>query len=393
MDRTRHLHSDGIVIVGGGLAGQRCVEALRREGYERTIKLVCAEPHLPYDRPPLSKELLIDPGCDARIAYRSEHWYRERSIDVLLGVPASALDAAARRLTLADGSSVSYDQLLIATGGRPRSLPVLSGYDNVSVLRTLDDARELRDALGSGRCLGVIGAGFIGLEVAATARKLGVEVTLIEAAEFPLVGVLGARLGGWFAELHRAEGVDLRTGVKVDRVRGGRSAQALHLSDGRSVEVDHVVVGAGIEPNVGWLAASGVAQSCGVTVDTDGRTQLPHVYAAGDAAATFDAATGCHVPGSHWEAAARDGARVARMMLGKIPGPSPLTSFWTDQYGLRIQLVGRAHPDDAIELDGELAQRNFTATYHRAGRAVAALLVDRPRLLPAARQLIEKGTP
>jgi 3-phenylpropionate/trans-cinnamate dioxygenase ferredoxin reductase component len=385
--------SDGIVIAGGGLAGQRCAEALRRGGYERAIKVVCAENHRPYDRPPLSKELLTGAIHDTRLSYRAAEWYREQAVDLLLGVRAAALRPVTRRLTLSDGTALRYEQLLICTGGRPRTLPTLAGYDNVSVLRTLDDSRLLREVLVAGGRLAVIGAGFIGLEVAASARRLGLEVTLVEAAGAPLVGILGPQLGGWFMQLHRAEGVDVRTGVTVDRVQSNGAVRALRLSDGAAVGVDHVVVGAGIEPEVDWLADSGLDTSCGVPIDAHGRTALERVFAAGDAAATFDQSLGRHVPGSHWEAAGRQGARAARVMLGLDPGEEPVTSFWTDQYGLRIQYVGNARMADSVEIDGDPEARDFTATFSRAGRAVAALLVNRPRYLPAARTLIKKGRP
>lgn len=382
---------DGIVIAGGGLAAQRCAESLRREGYDGPVRLVCSEHHRPYDRPPLSKELLTDAAYDARLPYRRAQWYQDQSVDLLPGVSAAGLDPVARRLSLSDGSALRYEQLLIATGGRPRTLPVLTDYGNVSVLRTLDDARELREVLASRPRLAVIGAGFIGLEIAATARTLDVEVTVVEAAPCPLIGVLGAELGSWFARLHEAEGVVLRTEVTVDRVDANGTVRALRLSDGSAVGVDHILLGAGIEPDVAWLAGSGLDVAGGVAVDVHGRTAIEHVFAAGDAAATYDQSCGRHVPGSHWEAAGRQGARVGRLMVGLDPGPAPPTSFWTDQYGLRIQYVGNGRGADAVEIDGDPESRDFTAIFSRAGRAVAALLVGRPRGLPAARRLIEKG--
>ncbi|HET8980091.1 MAG TPA: FAD-dependent oxidoreductase [Solirubrobacteraceae bacterium] len=388
----RRLSDDGIVIAGGGLTGQRCAETLRRNGYTGALRLVCAERHLPYDRPPLSKAALLD-DADARgLAYRAGPWYQRQSVDVLLGVRATALDADRRTVALSDGHALRYRRLLIATGGRPRPLPLLSGYDNVSVLRTLEDAARLRSVLAAGRRLAIIGAGFIGLEIAATARRRGVAVTIIEAANCPLEGVLGTRLGSWFARLHRDEGVDVRTGVTVESALGARSVRSLRLSTGAVVETDHVVVGVGSAADVDWLRDSPLGTPAGVTVDAQGRTGLPDVFAAGDAAATFDPVSGRHVAGSHWEAAARDGTRVAQLMLGLDPGPRPLTSFWTDQYGLRIQYVGRRRPGDVLAIDGQPSRRDFTATFLRQGRIVAALLVNRPRQLPAIRQAIEKGT-
>ena len=353
--------------------------------------MVCSEPHRPYDRPPLSKELLTGVHAETSLSYRPASWYTEHAIDLLLGVGAAGLNPAERRLRLSDGRTLRYEQLLIATGGRPRTLPLLLGYENVSHLRTVDDAVALREVLFGAPRLAVIGAGFIGLEIAATARRLGVEVTLIEAGGCPLEGVLGSELGSWFARLHASEGVHVLTGRTVARVDANGAVRSITLSDGTVVGTDHLVVGVGIEPEVAWLRGSGLDVSGGIPVDPHGQTKIRGVFAAGDAAATYDDACGRHVPGSHWEAAGRQGGRAARVMLGLPPGRAPLTSFWTDQYGLRIQYVGQGRLADSVEIDGDPESRSFTAFFTRAGRAVAALLVNRPRSLPAARQAIEKG--
>ena len=383
--------SGAVVVVGGGLAGQRCTETLRRQGYEGPIRVVCAERHPPYDRPPLSKEILSGEQAVDSLAFRAPDWYAQHEIDLLLGVPAVALYPAERRVCLSDGSSLRYSKLLIATGSRPRMLPALDGFRNVSALRTVDEARALGAALRERPRLAVVGAGFIGQEVAATARALGAEVTMIEAAPCPLVGVLGTELGDWFAQMHRTEGVDLVTDATITQVFANGDVRALQLSNGRVVETDHVVVGIGVSPEVRWLAGSGLEVAHGIPVDPHGRTGVEDVFAVGDAAATYDALAGAHVPGSHWEAAGRQGARAARAMLGLEPGTVPVTSFWTDQYGIRIQYLGHASLADGLEIDGRPAERNFTATFTRAGRPVAALLVDRPRFLPAARKAIENG--
>ena len=385
------VNSDGIVIAGGGLAAQRCAEALRRNGCERPIRMVCAEPHRPYDRPPLSKDLLTGEHAAGELPFRPADWYEQHDVDLLLGVAAIGLLPSRRRVLLSDGAILRYEKLLVATGSRPRMLPVLEGYENVSVLRTVDDSSRLRDALRSGPSLAVLGAGFIGLEVAATARKLGAEVTMIEAAACPLAGVLGPQLGEWFARLHREQGVEVITDATVSGVEANGVVRALKLSTGRAVASDHVVVGIGVDADVSWLRGSGLSHERGVPVDPDGRTELEDVFVAGDAAATFDPLLGGHVPGSHWEAAGRQGARAARAMLGLEPGRAPLTSFWTDQYGVRILYLGHARLADSFTIDGDPSRRNFTATFTRAGRPVAALLVDRPRSLPAARKLIENG--
>ena len=391
--RTRRPHRSGVVIVGGGLAGQRCAETLRRSGYDAPIRMVCAEPHRPYDRPPLSKQMLGGGAWSAPPAYRPAEWYRRESIELLLSVAATELLPAERRLVLSDGTALRYDRLLIATGSRPRKLGLLAGYENVWSLRTFDDCRALRQVVSAGRRLVVVGGGFIGLEVAATTRVLGAEVTIIEAAPAPLAGVLGLKLGRWFTRLHEARGVRVMTARSIERIHANGTIRALRLSTGEIVEADDVIVGIGVEPDVAWLNGSGLSTAAGVPVDPQGRTASADVLAAGDAASTFDPRLGSHVPGSHWEAAARQGSRAARVMLGLDPGDAPLTSFWSDQYGLRIQYLGHARLADAVVFDGDPATSSFTATFTRGGRAVGGLLVDRRRALPAIRQLIEKGGP
>jgi NADPH-dependent 2,4-dienoyl-CoA reductase/sulfur reductase-like enzyme len=395
---TNTLHGrraaiDGIVIAGGGLAAQRCAETLRREGYAGPIRIVCAERHRPYDRPPLSKQLLAGAHDGDTLAFRPDAWYAEHSIGLMLGVKAVALRPGERRVDLSNGRSLRYETLLIATGGRPRRLPALDGYRNVSTLRGLDEALSLRERLGTGAPLTLVGAGFVGLEVAATARARGLEVTVVEAAEAPLAGVLGPELGRWFTRLHEQEGVRMLTGRTLEHVQANGVVRSLRLSDGTVLPGGEIVVGIGVAPDTDWLAGCGLETAAGIPVDPYGRTGIPDVFAAGDAAATLEPTTGRHLPGSHWEAAARQGQRVARLMLGLDPGRAPVTSFWTDQYGLRIQYLGHSRGAEAVTIDGDLEARSFTATFTRAGRAVAALLVNRPRDLPAARALIEKGIP
>lgn len=385
------MGGDGIVIAGGGLAAQRCAESLRRNGYERAIRIVSAETRRPYDRPPLSKQVLAGSYPEESLAYRPAEWYEQHSIDLLLGECATGVCPHEQRLRLAHGASLRYERLLVATGSRPRTLPMLAGYENVSVLRTLDDSTALRDVLAGRPRLAVIGAGFIGQEVAAAARKLGASVTMIEAGECPLAGVLGPDLGGWFARLHEAEGVHVLNDCAVERVEGNGWVRGLRLSNGTALEVDHVVVGVGVEPDTRWLGDSGLHTPGGLRVDAHGRTAIDGILAAGDVAATFDPVLNAYVPGSHWEAAGRQGARAARVMLGLEPGPVPITSFWTDQYGIRIQHLGRSRLSDSVVIDGDPEARNFTATFTRSGRPVAALLVGRTRALPKVRSLIEKG--
>lgn len=366
---------ENVLIVGGGLAAQRAVETLRARGHRGPLRVVCTEPAAPYDRPPLSKELLASGEGDPR--FRPDAWYAEQGVELLLGRRAAALDVARRLVRLEDGSELGYDELIVATGSRARRLPLLAGRPNVHVLRTLDDARRLRTALLPGARLAIVGAGFVGQEVAATARGLGVEVTLIEAATVPLAHVLGERLGTWFASLHRSEGVRVELGADVADVLPAVArapVRSLVLADGRSIEADAVLVGVGVAPETRWLAGSPLAGD-GVGVDAGARTVVPHVYAAGDVA-----------HGQHWEPAARMGVAAARSILGLPAAATPPGSFWSDQYGIRIHLVGEAAGAAAVEVDGDLESRDFTAVLRRRGALIGALLVGRPRELPIWRR-------
>jgi len=382
------MSDNGILIVGGGLAAQRCAETLRRRGYEGPVRMVCAEPEPPYDRPPLSKEMLAGETAAEDLAYRPAWWYEEKRIELLLGMRAEGLDPGARRLRLDSGDDLPYGKLLIATGGAARRLPFLEGFENVHYLRTLADARRLHGELRAGARLAIVGAGFIGQEVAATARRLGAEVTMLEALETPLAPILGAEVGAWFAGLHAEEGVTVLTGAMLESARGGERVEELVLADGRRLACDAVVVGVGTIPATGWLDGSGL-ETGGVRTDTAGRTELPGVFAAGDASIPFEPRFGAHARTEHWDAAAWQGAAAAKTMLGEYPGTPPLPSFWSDQYGLRIQYVGHAARADSVAFDGDPAERDFEAVFSRSGVPVAGLAVGRPRAIPALRKRID----
>jgi NADPH-dependent 2,4-dienoyl-CoA reductase/sulfur reductase-like enzyme len=384
------MKDDGVLIVGGGLAAQRCAETLRRRGYEGRVRMACAEPEPPYDRPPLSKGLLAGEVGEESLAYRPAWWYEEKEVELMLGARAAALDPAGRRVRLDSGAALPYERLLIATGGTARRLPFLDGYENVHQLRSLADARRLRGELTAGARLAIVGAGFIGQEVAATARRLGGEVTMIEALEAPLAPILGEELGRWFAELHSDQGVRVLTGAALEGARGEGRVEELVLAGGEAVACDAVVVGVGTLPATRWLTGSGLDEE-GVRTDTSGRTRLPGVFAAGDASVPFDPRFGVHARTEHWDAAAWQGTAVARAMLGEYPGTPPLPSFWSDQYGLRIQCVGHAHRADGVVIDGKPAARDFEALFMRGGVPVAGLAVGRPRSIPALRRQIEHG--
>ena len=376
-----------VLIIGGGLAGQRCAETLRRSGHEGPITIACEEPHRPYDRPPLSKEVLLDEVAEDSVSFRSEDWYQQKGIELRLGAPAGALDTGRRLVQLSDASELPYEHLLIATGSRPRRLPSLDGFENVSSLRTLEDSRRLRQVLRPGARLLVIGAGFIGQEAASAACAAGAEATIVEAGPAPLSTILGNEVGGWFAEMHRSRGVRMLLGEQVTQVHGSRRVESVTLAGGEQIACDHILVGVGVQPNLDWLPEDDFDRR-GVHTDADGRTAVPGVYAAGDAAALLDPVLGRRVPGNHWESAARQGTRAAKAMLGLDPGPATVSSFWSDLHGTRIQYLGHAPIADSVTYDGDLAALDFTATFTLEERPVAVLLAGRPRMLPQARELL-----
>jgi NADPH-dependent 2,4-dienoyl-CoA reductase/sulfur reductase-like enzyme len=332
---------------------------------------VGAEEHLPYDRPPLSKEVLAGSACAADVALRPEQWYVERDVELRLGRAATALRPDERTVVLAGGGELRYERLLVATGSRPRRVATIGAADNVHVLRTLDEALALREALEPGARLAIVGAGFIGQEVAATARSAGVDVTLVEATDLPLAHLLGPGLARWLSHLHASEGVHLRLGATVAGTQGNGRVEALELSGGERLAVDAAVVGVGVEPATEWLRGSGLDPAALGTAGT------ACVHAAGDAAG-----------GHHWDAAVRQAGAAAHAMLGLAPPPAAPPTFWSDQHGVRLQLVGAPAAHDSVEVHGDVAARAFHAIFRRAGRAIAGLAVGCPHELPRLRRLV-----
>ena len=382
-----------IVIAGAGLVAQRATQALRRRGHDGPIAIVGDEATVPYDRPPLSKEYLTGAMEAGALELRPRSWYDEHGVELILDDPAAALDAGGARLRLASGAELGYDRLLIATGARPRTLPGTERFANVHVLRSAADSDRLRASLGPGTRLAIAGAGFIGQEAAATARSLGARVTMIEAAPTPLFGQLGPRMGAWFAEMHRAEGVTVLLGAQIAGLRGrGDTLEACVLADGTEVECDVLLVGVGVRPAADWLEGSGLPAG-GVPVDGAGRSALPGVFAAGDVSRPVDPATGAPGRSDHWEAAVAQAIAAAHGMLGLEPPHQPLPSFWSDQYGTRIQFAGSARDADGVEIDGDPDARDFTALFHRGGRVGGGLLVGRPRALPGLRKQLGQPLP
>jgi 3-phenylpropionate/trans-cinnamate dioxygenase ferredoxin reductase subunit len=376
-----------IVIVGGGLAGANAVGELRTQGYTEDLTLVGLERHLPYERPPLSKGVLLGTAEPDSVFVHDQQWYDDHGVDLRLGSPVDAVDLD-RCHVLVGGNEVAYDRLLLATGATPRRLPLLedSGLDVVH-LRTLDDAVRLKGAL-SGRIL-VVGAGWIGLEVAAAARLAGAEVTVVETAALPLLAVLGPELGRAFAELHRSHGVDLRLETSVATVDGSEVV----LSDGHRVRPDLVVVGIGVGPNDGLAAAAGLPTDNGVLVDAVLRTSDPHAYAAGDVANQDHPDLG-RIRVEHWDSAIEQGKHAARAMLGDDAPYRRTPYFFTDQYDLGMEYVGHVAPGgyDEVIVRGDLEKYVAVALWVKDGRVVAGLHLNDWDATPSLRHLVSTGT-
>ncbi|MFD8045562.1 FAD-dependent oxidoreductase [Streptomyces sp. WAC 05379] len=371
-----------VAVVGASLAGLSAARSLRRQGYDGRLVVIGDELHRPYDRPPLSKEFLAGTLGEPELALETDD--EDLRAEWLLGTRAVALDHAERTLRLADGRQVRADGFVIATGAAARTLPGSAGLAGVHTLRTLDDARALRDELALGGRLVVIGGGFIGAEVASTARALGLEVTVVEAAPAPLAGPLGEAMGAVVSALHADHGVALLCGVGVKGLSGERRVDAVLLEDGRTVPADIVVVGVGARPNVEWLEGSGVVLDNGVKCGADGRTSLAGVVAVGDCANWYDPRSGLHRRVEHWTGAReRPDAAIAALLAGGAvaPGVPRPPYFWSDQYGVKIQFAGHAAGADSVTIeDGTPDERNVLAVYRRSGIPVAVLGMNQPRL-------------
>ena len=387
-----------VAIVGTSLAGLRAAETFRREGFDGRIVAIGAEPHLPYDRPPLSKELLRGDWEPDQLVLRKQG-VDDLDLDWRLDARAVALHLDAQEVELHDGERVAFDGLVIATGATPRRLPNQPNLAGVFTLRTLDDALALRELLDGHPKVVVIGAGFIGAEVAATCRRRGLDVTVLEALPQPMVRGLGPELGAVLAAIHREHGVDLRTDVVVDAIVDGRRrrpgpGRAPRRRLGRRADV--VVVGVGVVPETAWLEGSGLTLDNGVVCD-ETCLAAPGVVAAGDVARwpnpLFD---GALMRLEHWTNATEQGVHAARRLLGHTEPFAPVPFVWSDQYDRKIQTVGvvSAEPDVDVHIaHGTLAERQFVALFGRGGRLLGALGFNRPRFVMQYRRIIsERGT-
>ncbi len=380
-----------IAIVGASLAGLRAAETFRREGYDGSLTLIGAEPHLPYDRPPLSKELLAGEWEPDQLALRKQP-YDDLDLDLRLGEAASGLDLAAGEVVFDGGAPVAFDGVVVATGSEPRVIPGTPDLAGIFLLRTVDDSLAIRAALDARPRVVVVGAGFIGSEVAATCRRRGLDVTVLEALPVPMVRGLGPVIGGVCGDLHRDHGVDLRCGVGVAGFEGASRVERVLLSDGSAVDADVVVVGVGVVPSTGWLAGSGLTLDDGVVCDEHCRA-APGVVAAGDLARwpnpLFD---GELMRLEHWTNATEQGVHAARTLLAGVAAEvfAPVPFVWSDQYDVKIQVVGRVQGDDEVTVGhGTIAERRFVALFGRDGRLTGGLGFSRPRQVMQYRRMIE----
>jgi NADPH-dependent 2,4-dienoyl-CoA reductase/sulfur reductase-like enzyme len=384
-----------IAVVGASLAGLSAARALRRQSYDGAIIAIGAERHEPYDRPPLSKAFLTGGCAESDLALGDAD--EDLDIDWRLGAPAVRLDPRNRSVTLADGEEIRVDGVVLATGARARRLPGTEGLAGVHTLRTLDDAVALRADLATAERLVVIGAGFIGAEVASSARSLGLDVTVVEALPTPLAGPLGARMGSVCAALHADHGVRLMTGVGVAGLAGAGRVEAVELADGTRLPADVVVVGIGAQPNVEWLADSGLEIRGGIVTDAACATNVPGVVATGDCAACLNPHTGDVVRSEHWTHALEQPATAVATLLGGNPGnrqQAGVPYFWSDQYGVRIQFAGRRRDDDTVRIiEGDPDQRSFLAVYERDGHPVAVLGMNQSKLFTRWRRQLRTSDP
>ena len=363
------------VVVGAGLTAAKAVEELRAGGFTGRITVFGREPHLPYERPPLSKGFLNGDDALDSVFVHTAPWYAEQHVDLHLGTAVTAIDTAGRTVT-ADGEQHGYDKLLIATGSAPRHLPMADAAGApVTYLRTIEDSEALVAAFKTQRSLAIIGGGWIGLEVASAARNAGLDVAVLEALELPLLRVLGPEVAQVFASLHEEHGVDLRLSCTVSSIETDGGRTVLGLGDGSTLDADLLVVGVGAAPRTELAEAAGIDVDNGIVVDEWLRTSVPDVYAAGDVANAFHPLLGRQLRVEHWDNAIEQGAAAGRSMLGTGAPYDRMPYFFTDQYDFGMEYVGSVGPEgyDEVVLRGQAATRVFTAFWLSGGQVVAAM--------------------
>ncbi len=385
------------VIIGAGLAGAKAAQALREEGFDGPLVLIGEENERPYERPPLSKGYLLGKHPREQIYVHPPQWYAEHDVDLRLGTAVTTVDPAAHEVTLADDSRIGYAKLLLTTGSSPWRLPV-PGADLAGVLylRRVEDSDRIKAAFQSASRVVVIGAGWIGMETAAAARAAGVEVTVLERAELPLLRVLGREVAQVFADLHRDHGVDLRFGVQVTDITGhDGTADGVRLSDGTRIEADAVIVGVGIVPNTGLAQAAGLDVGNGIVTDEQLRTSAPDIHAAGDVADAFHPLLHRHIRVEHWANALHQPQVAARAMLGRSAVYDRVPYFFTDQYDLGMEYAGYVEPSgyDQVVFRGDVPTREFVAFWLARGRVLAGMNVNVWDVTEPIQALVRSGEP
>jgi 3-phenylpropionate/trans-cinnamate dioxygenase ferredoxin reductase subunit len=387
--------SSTFVIAGGGLAGAKAAEALREQGFGGRIVLAAEEDIRPYERPPLSKDYLQGKTGRDDIFVHSPDWYDANGVELLLGTAITAINRGRREVTLSGGGHLAYDRLLLATGSVPRRVPLPgASADGVLYLRRAADSDRIRDTFATASRVLIVGAGWIGLEVAAAARVAGVDVTALEAAELPLLHVLGPQVAPVFAGLHREHGVGLRLGVRVAEITtSGGKATGARLTDGTRIGADAVIVGIGAAPQTQLAQAAGLDVRNGVVTDASLRTSDPAIYAAGDIASAFHPLLGTHIMVEHWANALHQPRAAAAAMLGRDAVYDRVPYFYTDQYDLGMEYAGYAGPDgyDRVVFRGDVAKREFIAFWLSGGRVIAGMNVNIWDINDTIQDLIRSG--
>jgi 3-phenylpropionate/trans-cinnamate dioxygenase ferredoxin reductase subunit len=383
---------EAIVIVGAGHAGGRAAQALRQAGFAGRVVLVGEERYLPYERPPLSKELIVTDAGLEKAQLHDPSYYELNRIELVLGVAATAIDRPARSVALADGRRLAYDKLMLTTGARVRKLAIPgAALDGVFYIRDFDDTQALRRRLASGRRVVVIGGGFIGLETAASARQRGAEVVVLEAADRLMGRAVAREIGDWFAQLHRKHGVEVRLGVAVEAIEGGGKVERVRIAGSAAVPADLVVVGIGIVPNVEIARDAGLAVENGIVVDELGRTSDPAIFAAGDCANQPNTFLGRRVRLESYQNAQDQAMAVARNLLGASQRYEDSLWVWSDQHEVNLQMTGMPDGYDRLVLRGDPASGAFMAFYLKDGRVVAVNTINLGREMKAAQRLMQSG--
>jgi 3-phenylpropionate/trans-cinnamate dioxygenase ferredoxin reductase subunit len=382
------------VVVGGGFAGAKAVEELREGGFTGRVVLVGDEADRPYERPPLSKDYLRGEAERESIYVHAEDWYAAHDVELRLGHTVTALDLGARAVELTGGERLGYDALLIATGAEPKRLPIPGAeLDGVLYLRSVADSDALRARLERGGSVVVIGAGWIGCEVAASARMAGLAVTVVEPQSLPLEGVLGPELGAIYRDIHADHGVDLRLGTGVTAFEGAGAVERVRLGDGSAVDCDFVVVGVGVRPRTALAERAGLAVGDGILVDERLATEAPGVFAAGDVASALHPFYGERVRVEHWANALEQGPHAARSMLGGTAPYQRLPYFFSDQYDVGMEYAGLARRWDRVVFRGDVAAREFVAFWIDGDRIVAGMNVNVWGVVDQVQHLIRERTP